>query len=87
MIKKLFLLLAASLCLAFVPVSCEEPAPVPNPDEQEQEKPQEEVKLEALKGSVDLIGDMIFEKNPVFTLKIDNPNAVAVKAEGLSYNR
>ena len=81
MIKKAFLLLAASLCLAFVPVSCEEPAPVPNPDEQEQEKPQEEVKLEALKGSVDLIGDMIFEKNPVFTLKIDNPNAVAVKAE------
>ena len=83
MIKKGLIILAAAVCMAFMPAGCEKPAPVPGPDEQEQpdEKPQEEVKLEALKGSVDIIDDMIFEKNPVFTLKIENPNKVGVKAE------
>lgn len=80
MIKKVFLFLAASLCLAIASVSCEKPTPVPDP-EQEQETPKEEVKLEALEGSVDLIGNMIFDENPVFTLKINNPNDVEVKAE------
>ena len=74
MIKKAFLLLAASLSLAFVPVSCEEP--VPTPEEQE---PQEEVKLEALKGEFTVIGDMIFEESPKFTVKVQNPNQVDVK--------
>ena len=76
MVRKGLLLLAASLCLTFVPVSCEEPAPVPGPDEQEQ--PQEEVKLEALKGEFTVIGDMIFEDSPKFTLKVLNPNKVDV---------
>ena len=80
MIKKGLLLLAASLCLAFVPVSCEEPAPVPGPDEQEQpeEKPG---KLKALKGTVELIDNMIFDKAPSFTMMVSNPNEVAVKVE------
>jgi hypothetical protein len=83
MIKKGLLILAAAVCMAFVPAGCEKPAPVPGPDEQEQpdDKPQEEVKLEALKGEIDIIDDMIFDENPEFTLKINNPNPVAVKAE------
>ncbi len=83
MIKKGLLILAAAACMAFVPAGCEKPAPVPGPDEQEQpdNKPQEEVKLEALKGEIDIIDDMIFDENPEFTLKINNPNPVAVKAE------
>lgn len=83
MIKKGLLILAAVVCMAFVPAGCEKPAPVPGPDEQEQpdDKPQEEVKLEALKGEIDIIDDMIFDENPEFTLKINNPNPVAVKAE------
>ena len=83
MIKKGLLILAAAVCMAFVPAGCEKPAPVPGPDEQEQpdNKPQEEVKLEALKGEIDIIDDMIFDENPEFTLKINNPNPVAVKAE------
>lgn len=83
MIKKGLLILAAAACMAFVPAGCEKPAPVPGPDEQEQpdDKPQEEVKLEALKGEIDIIDDMIFDENPEFTLKINNPNPVAVKAE------
>ena len=78
MIKKSLILLAASILLATLPVSCEEPAPVPGPDEQEQ--PQEEVKLEALKGEFTIIDDMIFEESPKFNLKVSNPNAVNVKA-------
>lgn len=83
MIKNGLLILAAAACMAFVPAGCEKPAPVPGPDEQEQpdDKPQEEVKLEALKGEIDIIDDMIFDENPEFTLKINNPNPVTVKAE------
>lgn len=85
MIKKSILLLAAAICLAFVPVSCEESAPVPpqeeqeeQPDEQPEEKP---AKLKDLKGSVPLVGDMIFHKKPAFTLQITNPNEVNVKVQ------
>ena len=80
MIKKSLLLLAATAFLTFVPVSCEEPAPVPGPEEQEQpeEKP---AKIKDLKGTADIIGDMIFDKTPVFKLTVTNPNEVAVKVE------
>lgn len=82
MIKKGLLIPIAAMFLAFMPVSCEEPAPVPGPDEQEQidDKPQEEVKLEAIKGSIEIIDDMIFDKNPEFKLQLTNPNKVALKA-------
>lgn len=76
MIKKIFVLLAASLCLTFVPVSCEKPAPTPEPDEQEQEK-----ELEAMKSSVAIIDDMIFDAKPKFTLQLTNPNEVALKVQ------
>ena len=80
MIKKSLLLLAASMFLAFVPVSCEEPDRVPPVDEQEQpeEKPE---KIEALKGTVAIIDNMIFDKAPTFTMQVSNPNKVAVKVE------
>ena len=79
MIKKIILLLAAAACLAFMPVSCEEPAPVPTPDETPDDTPNEEIKLDPLKGEFTVIGDMIFEKSPKFTLKVSNPNKVDVK--------
>lgn len=83
MIKKGLLVLAAAVCMAFMPVSCEKPAPAPGPDDQEQpeDKPQEEIKLEALTGEVAIIDNMIFDENPPLVLTVSNPNTVAVKAE------
>ena len=83
MIKKSLLFLAASMCLAIASlgcISCEEPDPVPPVDEQE--KPEEKpAKIEALKGTVAIIDDMIFDKAPTFTMTVNNPNKVAVKVE------
>ncbi len=78
MVKKVFLL-AALACLTFMSVSCEEPAPVPTPEETPDDTPKEEVKLTPLKGEFTVVGDMIFEKSPKFTLKVSNPNPVDVK--------
>ena len=76
MIKKSLLLTLAAICMSFVAAGCEGTVTTPEPDNQ----PQEEVKLEAIKGSVEIIDNMIFDKNPEFTLKLTNPNAVALKA-------
>ena len=85
MIKKGLLLFAAAICLAFVPVSCEEPVPTPpqedveNPDEgKEDEAP---VKLKACKCDVPANGNNIFETKPEWTVTVQNPNEVAVKVE------
>lgn len=78
MIRNYLLLLVTSLSFSFVSASCEKEAPTTPPVEQE--KPAEEVKLEALTSEFTLIGDMIFEENPKFTLKVSNPNKVDVKA-------
>lgn len=86
MIKKGLFLFAAIMCLAFVPVSCEEPLPV-NPDEEqgnnEEEHPKVEtpVKLQKVKCTVEAVGDNIFDQKPEFTLQLKNPNEVAVKVQ------
>lgn len=77
MIKKNLLLLSAALWVSFTSAGCEGIVTVPDPEEQ----PKEEVKLEAITGKVEIIGDMIFDKNPEFMLQLTNPNDVALKAE------
>ena len=92
MIRKIFLLLAASVFLAFMPVSCEQPEPeTPQPENQDQ-KPDEETptKLKSLKGTVAIVDDMIFTKRPSISIQLSNPNEVDTKGElkvVVSYDR
>lgn len=92
MIKKSLLLLAAAMCLLFVPVSCEEPE-APQQENQDDVKPGEDEKLEednkqeetptelkAVKCTASIDGDHIFESRPLLTFVLDNPNAVEVEA-------
>ena len=87
--------MAAALFLAFMPVSCDQPEPETPQQEQEtpedetpgDEKPEEEVpqeepaKLQAVKGSVPVSNNWIFDKKPLLELNMENPNEVATKVE------
>ena len=76
MIKKSLILISAAICLSFVSAGCEGTVHTPEPDDQQQE----EVKLEAIQGNLEIIGNMIFDNNPEFSLQLTNPNDVALKA-------
>ena len=46
-----------------------------------EDKPEDDVNLRPLDGSITISDDMVFEDTPEFLLSIDNPNTVAVRAE------
>ena len=78
MTRKLLLLLASLVVLAYFPTGC---TPVDDPQEQPDD-PQPEVKLEPFNLSVTTGSDnYIFQGRPVFTLHLENPNPVDAKAE------
>ena len=79
MTKELLRLLAALAIMAAVSFSCNKP----EPEGPEEEDPQNEepVELEKLKSSVPVTQDWVYEDKPVFTVSIENPNAVAVTAD------
>ena len=86
MIKKLFNILAAASIVALAPLGCtptpsaEEPAK--EDEEQKQDEEPEPEDLEPFSFSVDYDAENnIFTGNPVFKLRLDNPNSVPATAE------
>ena len=76
--------LAALLCLV---TGCNKPAPEPEPEPQEQtdpespEQPGQPAEPEALRQSVLVNQDWVYEKRPEIIVNIENPNDIAVTAE------
>ena len=75
--KKSYLFIAAIAFMATAFVSCTKPDPQPGPDdEQQQEQPQEQLK--ALKPTVEVTDNWVWDGKPSISLVIENPNAVDV---------
>ena len=65
-----------------IPEEKPEEKPEETPEEQPEEKPEEDpVKLKDLKGTVEIIENMIFDTAPTFTMQISNPNEVDVETD------
>ena len=73
--KKNLIFLSALAFLATAFLSCTKPDPQPVPDDQEQQKP---VELKALKLSVEVTDNWVWEEKPCISVVIENPNAVDV---------
>ena len=71
-------LLIAALLFAVVAMASCEPQPVTPPEEPQDSIPAE---LKALKQSVPVTNNWVYDTKPTFTVHIENPNAVAVNAE------
>ena len=73
-----FIFLSAIAFMAFASISCTEPVdPQPGPDDQEQQEPEQ---LEALKGTVEVTDNWIWDARPAIVVEIENPNKVDVIA-------
>lgn len=76
--NKKFIFLSAIAFMAFASISCTEPVdPQPGPDDQEQQEPEQ---LEALKGTVEVTDNWIWDARPAIVVEIENPNKVDVTA-------
>ena len=74
--KKSYLFIAAIAFMATVAIGCTKPDPQPAPDdEQQQEQPQQ---LKALKPTVEVTDNWVWDGKPSISLVIENPNAVDV---------
>ena len=76
--KKKFIFLSAIAFMAAAFISCSEPVdPQPGPDDPEQEQPAD---LKALKHSVEVTDNWVWDARPAISVVIENPNDVAVTA-------
>ncbi|MBO5014097.1 MAG: hypothetical protein J6C57_08655, partial [Paludibacteraceae bacterium] len=75
--KKIFILFSALLFTATMMASCESPV-TPEPEPQPQDSIPAE--LQALKQSVVVTDNWVFDSKPSITIRIENPNVVSVDA-------
>ena len=80
MTRKSFLSLTAIIFMAIASISCTEPVD-PQPDtDLEQPGQQEPEKLQALKGTVSVTDNWIWDARPAIVMEVENPNDVDVTA-------
>lgn len=80
MSKKSLFLVAAAVFAAFSLVSCKDPV-IPDNPEDPTEEPETPADLAALKCSVPVTQNWVFDSRPSFTIHAENPNSVAMTAD------